>query len=146
MRDVHIVLGVATVAVNVLAGLYGVGAWWQGYRSPGFWPALRFGQALVVAEAALGLVLVAMGKTLPSLHLIYGLVPLAVAFVAEQLRLVAAQTVLDRRGLEGREAIAALPETERRMLVLAIVRREIGIMGTSALVVAFLALRAGHWL
>jgi hypothetical protein len=35
-----------------------------------------------------------------------------------------------------------LPEAEQRELVAHIVRREIGVMATSALVVAFLALRA----
>ena len=54
------------------------------------------------------------GESLPPLHLVYGLVPLGVAFVAEQLRLVAAQTELDRRGLEGRVAVAALSEAERQ--------------------------------
>ena len=49
------------------------------------------------------------GEELPPLHLVYGLTPLAVAFFAEQLRVVAAQTELDRRGLEGRDAVAALP-------------------------------------
>ena len=97
-------------------------------------------------EAADGAVLLLMGRHLPRLHLIYGLVPLAVAFVAEQLRLAAAETVLQQRNLEGREAVAALPEPEQRALVAAIVRRETGVMAASALVVAALAVRAMGWL
>jgi hypothetical protein len=83
---------------------------------------------------------------MPSLHLVYGLTPLGVAFIAEQLRIVAAQTELDHRKLEGRDAIVALPESERRELIRAILRREVGVMAASALVVAVLGLRASGWL
>jgi len=62
--------------------------------------------------------------------------------VAEQLRAISAQTVLDRRELEGSAAVAALPESEQRVLVAAILQRETGVMAASALVVVFLALRA----
>jgi len=91
-------------------------------------------------------VLVLAGKNLPPLHLIYGLTPLAVGFFAEQLRLVSAQSELDRRGLSGRDAVAALPEAEQRALVRAIVRRELGVMAASALIVATLGVRASGWL
>ena len=62
--------------------------------------------------------------------------------MAEQLRVASAQTILDQRGLEGSEAVAGLPEQEQQTLVAQIVRREIGVMALSALVVVFLALRA----
>jgi hypothetical protein len=143
---VHITLGVALVAVNLAAGAWGGWAWWSGRDAPGFWPLLRIGQALVAVEAALGGVLVLEGKELPSLHLVYGLTPLAVGLFAEQLRLVSAQAELDRRNLDGRDAVAALSEAEQRDLVRAIVRRELGVMAASALVVALLGLRAGEWL
>jgi hypothetical protein len=143
---VHIVLGVALVVVNLTAGLYGAWAWWQWRDSPGFWPLLRTGQALVAIEAAIGLALTVSGKELPDLHLVYGLTPLGVAFLAEQLRIVAAQTELDHRKLEGRAAIAALPESERRELIRAILRREVGVMAASALIVALLGIRASGWL
>jgi hypothetical protein len=143
---VHIALGVALIAVNLAAGLYGAWAWWQWRDAPGFWPLLRAGQLLVAIEAVIGLVLSLSGEELPPLHLVYGLTPLGVAFLAEQLRLVAAQTELDHRKLEGRDAVAALPEAERRELVRAIVRREVGVMAASALVVALLGVRAAGWL
>ncbi len=77
------------------------------------------------------------------LFYLYALLPLAVAFVAEQLRVTAAQTVLDQRGLESAQAVGGLPPEERAArLVAAIVRREVGVMTLSALVVVFLALRA----
>ncbi len=68
--------------------------------------------------------------------------PLAISFLAEQLRVASAQTVLDQRGIEGSAAVAQLGETEQHDLVETIMRREIGVMAASALVVVFLALRA----
>jgi hypothetical protein len=143
---VHIVLGVGLVTVNLAAGLYGAWAWWRWRPAPGFWPLLRAGQALVAIEAAIGAVLLVTDHDLPSLHLVYGLTPLAVSFFAEQLRLISAQAELDRRHLQGRAAVEALPEAQRRELVRAIVRREVGVMAASALVVALLGVRASGWL
>jgi hypothetical protein len=143
---VHIALGAALISVNLAAGLYGAWAWWRWRDAPGFWPLLRAGQVLVAIEAAIGLALSIAGEELPPLHLVYGLTPLAVSFLAEQLRLIAAQTELDKRNLEGRAAIEALPEARRRELVRAILRREIGVMAASALVVALLGVRASGWL
>jgi hypothetical protein len=140
---VHIVLGVALIAVNLAAGAWGVWRWWrQEAAAPGFWPLLRIGQGLVMIEAVDGAILLAMGRDLPDLHLIYGLVPLGVSFIAEQLRLAAADTVLAQRGLEGRADVERLSEREQRELVLAIVHREMGVMAASALVVGLLGLRA----
>ena len=73
---------------------------------------------------------------------LYALLPVAVGFVAEQLRLAAAQTVLDARGLEDAQAVGRLDEAGQRSVVRAILRREMGVMALAALVVAFLALRA----
>ena len=145
MTTVHIVLGVAVVTANLAAGLYGAVAWWRWFHPPGFWPLLRTAQALVVVQAVVGLVLVLMGDDLPRLHLVYGLTPLAVAFFAEQLRAVSAQTELDKRELAGRDDVARLSELDQRLLVEAIVRREIGVMAASALVVAGLGVRASGW-
>jgi hypothetical protein len=145
VTGVHITVGVALVTVNLAAGLYGAWAWWRWAPAPGFWPLLRAGQALVAVQAAIGGVLLLTDHDLPSLHLVYGLTPLAVSFFAEQLRLISAQTELDRRDLEGRAAIEALPEARRRELVRAIVRREVGVMAASALVVALLGVRASGW-
>jgi hypothetical protein len=76
------------------------------------------------------------------LFYLYSLLPLAIAFVAEQLRVTSAQTILDQRGLENAQAVGTLPESEQHTLVAAVVRREVGVMACSALVVVFLALRA----
>jgi hypothetical protein len=139
---VHIALGVALIAVNAVAGLYGAFAWWRERPAPGFWALLRTGQALVMIEAVDGAILLIAGEDLPELHLIYGLLPLAVSFFAEQLRLTAAETVLAQRDLEGRADVERLPAVEQRELVRVIVRREIGVMAASALVVSLLGVRA----
>jgi hypothetical protein len=139
---VHVAIGVALIAVNAAAGLWGLWGWWRRRHAPGFWPLLRVGQGLVMLQAVDGAILLLMGRDLPHLHLIYGLVPLGVSFIAEQLRLAAADTVLAQRDLEGRADVEALPEREQHALVNAILRREMGVMATSALVVTALALRA----
>jgi hypothetical protein len=139
---IHIGLGVALIAVNAVAGLYGAWAWWQERPAPGFWPLLRTGQALVMFEAVDGAILLLTGKDLPQLHLIYGLLPLGVSFFAEQLRITAAETVLANHGLEGRADVERLAPAEQQDLVRVIVRREIGVMAASAVVVALLAVRA----
>jgi hypothetical protein len=142
VTTVHTVLAVALIAVNAAAGAWGAWCWWRVRDAPGFWPLLRAGQALVVLQAADGGILVLMGRELPELHLIYGLVPLGVAFLAEQLRLVSAQTVLDARGIGSAAEVGTLPDDEQRAIVLAVLRREMGIMATSAVVVALLGVRA----
>jgi hypothetical protein len=104
---------------------------------------LRVGQgsALVLA-IAVGSLAAAGNYSTDHLFYLYALLPLAVAFVAEQLRVSAAQMVLDQRGLDGAAAVGRLPEDQQRAVVAAILRRETGVMALSALVVVFLALRA----
>jgi hypothetical protein len=96
----------------------------------------------VVIQAIDGAILLLAGHDLPELHLVYGLVPLGVAFFAEQLRLAAAETVLSQRDLEGTEAVKALPARDQHELVRTILRREMGVMAASGLVVAALGIRA----
>lgn len=146
MNSAHQLLGGITIAVNWLAALLGAAAWLTHRRVPGFWPALRAGQVLILIDAVIGAALLLDGKDLPRLHLIYGLVPIAVAFVAEQLRLAAASTVLDQHDLENAQAVAKLPSDEQHALVALIVRRETGTMAASAAVIALLAMRAQGWL
>jgi hypothetical protein len=142
VKDFHVALGTALIAVNAAAALLGGTQWWRGGTSRLFWPLLRVGQLLVLVEALDGGVLLAEGRELPSLHLIYGLVPLAVSFVAEQLRLAAADQVLEHRGLEGRADVERLPVGEQHALVGAILRREMGVMAASAAMVTLLGVRA----
>lgn len=142
MTAFHAGLGIALIAVNAAAGAWGAWCWWRDRQGRGFWPLLRVGQGLVMLQAVDGAILLAIGRDLPQLHLIYGLVPLGVSFVAEQLRLVSAETVMAQRGLAGRADVEALPQPEQRALVRAILRREMGVMAASALVVTALGVRA----
>jgi hypothetical protein len=136
---------VAVALANALPALLGAWRWRRDESSRGFWIALRAGQAVALAYAVLVGVLVAAGRSASEqLFYLYALLPLAVAFVAEQLRLASAQTILDQRGLDGAQAVGALPEPEQHAIVAAIVRREMGVMTLSALVVIFLAWRAAE--
>ncbi len=143
VKEVHIVVGTAAIALNALAGVYGAWRWWRVEpHSRSFWLLLRAGQAVVVIEAALGGVLDLEHHKAPGLHVLYGLLPLLVAFIAEQLRIASAQMVLDARGLESASAIGALPSEDQRSLVVTILRRELGVMTLAAFVIVGLLARA----
>ena len=142
MKQVHLVVGVITLVLTGLAGAYGAWCWWRASQSPWFWRALRASQLAVVIQAALGGVLLVTGHKPPSLHVLYGVLPLLVSFFAEQLRISAAQMVLDQRGFESAQAVGKLPDAEQRAVVVAVMQREIAIMVISALVNLLLLARA----
>ena len=138
----------AVAALNLLPGLLGGWIWYDGdpgdRRSVGaFWVMLRVGQGSALALAIAVGSLAAAGKySSEHLFYLYALLPLAIGFIAEQLRVTAAQTILDQRDLPDAQAVGTLPEREQLALVATILRREVGVMAISALVVVFLALRA----
>jgi hypothetical protein len=138
----HIVLGVLALALNVAAGLWGSWCWWRRRPSQLFWRLLRTAQAMVVIEAAWGCILLAIGDKVSSLHLLYGALPIAISFIAEQLRISAAQLILDKRGFGSTQEVGKLPAAEQQEIVLTVVRREIGVMALSALVATALIARA----
>ena len=144
MKDVHLVVGVLAIALNAAAALLGSWRWWRGEQSLWFWRALRTGQAVVVLQAALGGVLLLIGYKQHSLHVLYGVLPLLVSLLAEQLRGASAQMVLDARGFESAQEVGRLPEDEQRGLVAAILQRELGVMALAAWVVVVLLLRAAQ--
>jgi hypothetical protein len=133
----------ATLAVNGAAAAFAGLRWWQVRPSDAVWPLLRTGQVVAALQALLaGGLFVAGFRPADDLYWLYALLPVAVGFVAEQLRIASAEQVLERRELPDAQAVGALPESEQRSVVLSVVRREIGVMALAALVVAFLALRA----
>lgn len=142
MKLVHIVVGVLCLVSLGAATVWGGWCWYRVRQSRVFWWFLRAGQLIVVIEAALGGVLLLQGRRQPGLHLLYGLLPLAVSFVAEQLRIASAQAVLDARGLESAQAVGKLPAEEQRVIVVSIVQRELGVMVLAALVMLLLVARA----
>jgi hypothetical protein len=138
---------IAVAALNGMAGLLGAFLWWDGDPSErgarAFWVLLRAGQGSALALAlAVGSLAAAGNYSTDQLFYLYALLPLAIGVVAEQLRIASAQTVLDQRGLADAQAVGELDEREQRGVVREIVRREVGVMALSALVVVFLALRA----
>ena len=142
-RTVAEIAAWAVLAVNAVAGAFAGWRWWLVSPSRPVWPLLRAGQGLAVAQAAVAGGLFAAGyEPGDGLYWLYALLPVAIGLIAEQLRIASAEQVLEHRELADAKAVGALPEAEQRSVVLAVVRREIGIMALAALVVAFLALRA----
>jgi hypothetical protein len=144
VKDVHIAVGVLAISLNAVACLYGARCWWRAEAGTWFWRVLRSAQLVVVVQVALGGVLVLLGHKPSGLHVLYGLLPLPVTLVAEQLRAVAAQVVLDSRGLESGKAVAGLPADEQRGIVAAIIQRELSVVTLAALVVVVVLLRAAQ--
>jgi len=143
MTQAVLACALAVALLNAIPALVGGWRWYRGEASRAFWILLRIGQgsALVLAIVT-GSLAVAGDYSTDRLFYLYALLPLAIAFVAEQLRLASAQTILDQRELADAQALGELPESEQHEVVAAIVAREMGIMALSALVVVFLALRA----
>jgi hypothetical protein len=140
---VHVVVGVALLVLNLAAGLAGAWCWQRVEPSPRFWTLLRAGQAAVVLQVLLGALLLALGrKPGDDLHILYGVLPLVVSFIAEQLRIGSADAILAARGYDSASDVGELPEAEQRIVVLSIVRREMGVMTVACFVVVALALRA----
>lgn len=141
-----VVAGSIVVAtLNALAGIIGAWVWYRGdLRGAGaFWVMLRVGQGSALTLAIAVGSLAAAGKhPREDLFYLYALLPLAIAFVAEQLRIASAQTVLDQRGMQSAQEVGTLSEPEQQQLLVTVLRRELGVMALSAFVVVFLALRA----
>jgi hypothetical protein len=142
VKEVHIVVGVLAIGLNAVAGVYGAWCWWRAISPAWFWRLLRSAQVVIVLEAALGGVLTLIGHKPPGLHVVYGLLPLAVSFLGEQLRAVSAQMVLDARGFSSASDVGQLPADEQRRVVVAILQREVGVMALAALVIVVLLARA----
>jgi hypothetical protein len=132
-----------TLAFNGVAGALAGWCWWQVRPSATAWRLLRAGQAVAVAQAAVAGVLALSGyHPADSLYWLYALLPVAIGFIAEQLRIVSADQILENREIPDAQAVGELPEAEQRSVVLAIARREIGVTALAGIVVAVLALRA----
>ncbi len=145
MTDAVIAAAAIVAAVNGIAGLLGAWRWHRCQTGRDFWLVLRVGQGCALLFAVFVGVLSAAGhSSKEGLFYLYALLPLAIAFVAEQLRVASAQTILDRHGLPDAKAVGELPDERQHALVAQIVRRETGVMALSALVVVLLALRAAE--
>jgi len=143
MVTAHVVAGVVLLVLNLAAGLVGAWCWYRVEPSTRFWQLLRTGQAAIVVQVVLGGLLLTLGHTPgDDLHILYGVLPLVVSFVAEQLRIGSADAILAARGYDSAADVGTLAPEEQRVVVLSIVRREMGVMSVSCFVVVALALRA----
>jgi hypothetical protein len=139
---------IVVATLNAFAGLIGLWIWYRGdpadRRMAGaFWVMLRIGQGSALMLAiAVGSLAAAGRHPREGLFYLYALLPLAIAFIAEQLRVSSAQTILEERGLDSAQEVGKLAEGEQQELLVSVLRREMGVMASSALVVVFLALRA----
>src|SRR3954466_6416474 len=121
MKDVHAIVGIATLAANVLAAVWGAVAWMRQDPSVWFWYVLRAAQAAVVVEVGLGVVLLVQGEKPPdSLHYVYAVAPLVIALVTEGMRVNAAAAELEK--VEGDPE--KLPRREQVLLARRVVVRE----------------------
>jgi hypothetical protein len=142
-RELAVWGALALAALDGIVGLFGALRWYRVAPSREFWLGVRAGQALALLYAALaGVLLLDHHHPAQSIFYLYALLPIAVGFVAEQLRLVAADQVLAGRDLDDARQVATLAEPEQQAIVLAILRREMGVMALAALVICVLALRA----
>jgi hypothetical protein len=137
LDTVHVVAGIAVLALNLAAGAWGGVMWLARRPSVAFWYVLRAAQVAVVVQILIGGILLLLGReAADGLHYVYGLAPLLVSFLAEGARAGAAEREVADLSFE------TLPRERQRQIALAIVRREMGIMTVSAWVIFFLALRA----
>lgn len=137
MVGLHIAVGMLVILLNLAAGAIGGWAWFKTRPSVPFWYLLRFAQVAVFVQAALGGLLLVTDHSAPNdLHYLYGILPLIISFIAEGARLGAAQRELGELDIE------SFPAEARETIAMQILRREMGIMAVSCIVIFFLAVRA----
>jgi hypothetical protein len=142
MKDVHAIVGIATLAANVVAALWGGVAWMRQDPSVWFWYVLRVAQASVAVEVLLGVVLLLGGDSPPdSLHYVYAVAALVVGLVTEAMRGSSAVAEVEKLGDVDPET---LPRREKILLARRVVVREIGIMTVGVILVVTLLLRAAQ--
>ena len=139
MVEVHVAAGVILLVLNLLAGAVGGIAWLREQPSIPFWYLLRAAQTSVFAQAMIGSLLIFTGREAQDgLHYLYGVLPLLVSLLAEAVRAGAAQQEIGDLDFD------SLPAGRQREIALTIVRREMGVMAMSCIVIVFLALRAAE--
>lgn len=150
MSDPYIAGAVVVGIVNVAAALVGLLQWALNRPGRAFWRVARAGQIVAALYAVFaGIYAVAVEPPAEGLAWVYILTPVAVSYFAEQLRIIAAQTVLERHGYQSpaelRAAVEAGDEDAARMatgIANEVLLREVGIVAVAAAVIGFLAWRA----
>ncbi len=130
---------VSCIAVSAVVGAL---AFRSGFAHPRAWIAIRIAQASILVPAIFGaLHFAGVGERGFGLQYGYSLMAAAVSFAAEQLRLSSAATVLAQDGLDGMEAVSALPEAQQDALARRIALRELGVEAAALAVCVALLLR-----
>jgi hypothetical protein len=131
------VVGIAVLATNGVAGVWGAVAWLRKDPSVWFWYLLRVAQASVVVQALIGFGLLAQGMRAPdSLHAVYGFAPLAITLFSEGMRVGVAQRELEDVDIDGIE------RAEQIAIARKVALAEMGVMTIGVLMILTLALRA----
>jgi hypothetical protein len=142
MKQTAEIAAIVVAVLNLVVAAGGGWAWWHGESPRSLWRAWRIAQLSTTVLAAVALVALVTGYNPPDdLFWLYLLLPIVVAIIAEQLRIAAAQTVLDQHDLADAQAVGTLAPAEQTEIVAAIVAREVWIVALAGLVIAFLALR-----
>lgn len=127
----------AVLGLTLFVGVWGMVSWIARHPSVLFWYLLRAAQIVIVLQVALGALLLVGGhKPLEDLHIVYGLLPMAVMFVGEAMRVGVAAREMDDVDIH------KLERDKQRVIAMSIVRRETGIMAIASLLACALALRA----
>jgi len=130
-------VGIAVLASNATAGIWGAVAWLRKDPSVWFWYLLRIAQATVVVQAVIGFTLLARGHEPPDgLHAAYGVAPLIIAFVSEGMRVGVAQRELEDVELDD------LARPQQVAIARRVALAEMGVMTIGVLMILTLALRA----
>lgn len=131
------VVGIAVLATNGVAGVWGAVAWLRKDPSVWFWYLLRVAQASVVIQALIGFGLLAQGERAPdSLHAVYGFAPLAITLFSEGMRVGVAQRELEDVDIDG------IDRAEQIVIARKVALAEMGVMTIGVLMILTLALRA----
>jgi len=131
------VVGIAVLATNAVAGGWGAVAWLRKDPSVWFWYLLRAAQVAVVLQAVLGFGLLAQGmRAADGLHAVYGFAPLLITLVSEGMRVGVAQRELEDVDIDDLERPQQIAIARRVALA------EMGLMTIGVLMILTLALRA----
>lgn len=131
------VVGIAVLVTNAVAGGWGAVAWLRKDPSVWFWYLLRVAQAAVVVQAVIGFGLLAQGLRAPdSLHAVYGFAPLAITLFSEGMRVGVAQRELEDVDIDD------IDRSEQIAIARKVALAEMGVMTIGVLMILTLALRA----
>lgn len=150
MADPYVTGAWIVATVNLAAAVLGLALWLLGRPGPLFWWPARLGQGIAAAYAVFcGVYALVEEPPAEGLTWVYILTPIAVSYFAEQLRLVAAQTVLERHGFESATALRASISSGdvdgnafATGIAHEVVLREMAVVAIASGVIAFLAWRA----